>query len=209
MTFNDDPAEEIEFTASVRFKVEVYLPIVDRLLAELTNRLQAYTKISQKFGFLHNVLYLDAKQLKDKAKFLVKQYPNDLEPSLAEEIVHFREYLKGKNLPRKEGGSDDSDETVSIEFQMYRILAKKEIHEVFPNVKIALRIYLTLMVSNCSGEQSFSALKRIKNVLRSTMTDQKLNNLSIMSIEAEVLRKIDFHDIIKEFASCKCRKPIL
>ena len=30
----------------------------------------AYTKISQKFGFLHNVLHLDAKQLKDKAKLL-------------------------------------------------------------------------------------------------------------------------------------------
>ena len=30
-----------------------------------------------------------------------------------------------------------------------------------------------------------------------------------MSIEAEVLRKIDFHDIIKEFAARKCCKSIL
>ena len=97
-----------------------------------------------------------------------------------------------------------SDEAISVELQMYRILAKNEIHEVFPNVKIALRLYLTLMVSNCSGERSFSVLKRIKNVHRSTMTDQKLNNLSIMSIEADVLLKIDFHVIIKEFASLKC-----
>ena len=209
LTLNDGAAEEAEFTPSVRFRVEVYLPILDKLHAELNKRLQAYAKLSHKFGFLHNVLHLDAKQLKDGADNLVQQYPNDLEPSLAEELVHFREYFKGKNVHRKEDALDDSDEGVSVELQMYRILAKREIHEVFPNVEIALRIYLTLMVSNCSGERSFSALKRIKNVLRSTMTDQKLNNLSIMSIEAEVLRKIDFHDIIKEFASRKCRKSIL
>ena len=34
-------------------------------------------------------LHLDAKQLKDGADNLVQQYPNDLEPSLAEELVHF------------------------------------------------------------------------------------------------------------------------
>ena len=209
LTFSDGEAEELEFTPSVRFRVEVYLSILDKLHAELKKRLLACAKLSHKFGFFHNVLHLDAKQLKDVADNLVQQYPNDLEPSLAEELVHFRLYLKGKNLPDKEDVSDDLEEAASVELQMYRIVAKRNIREVFPNVEIALRIYLTLMVSNCSGERSFSALKRIKNVLRSTTTDQKLNNLSLMCIEAEVLRKIDFQDIIKEFASRKCRKSIL
>ncbi|CAB4012318.1 Hypothetical predicted protein, partial [Paramuricea clavata] len=86
--------------------------------------------------------------LKNGADNLVQRYPNDLEPSFAEELVHFCEYFKGNNLPRKEDALDDSDEAVSVELQMYRFLAKREIHEVFPNVEIALRIYLTLMVSN-------------------------------------------------------------
>lgn len=209
LTFSDGEAEEPEFTPSVRFRVEVYLPILYKLHAELKKRLQAYAKLSHKFGFFHNVLHLDARQLKDGADNLVQQYPNDLEPSLAEELVHFRQYFKAKNLPDKEDVSDDIEEAASIELQMYRTVAKRNIREVFPNVEIALRIYLTLMVSNCSGERSFFALKRIKNVLRSTMTDQKQNNLSLMCIEAEVLRKIDFQDIIKEFASRKCRKSIL
>ena len=170
-----------------------YLPILDKLHTELKKRLQAYAKLSHKFGFFHNVLHLDAKQLKDGADNLVQQYPNDLEPSLAEELVHFRQYFKGKNLPDKEDVSDYLEEAASVELQMYRIVAKRSIREVFPNVEIALRIYLSLMVSNCSGERSFSALKRIKNVLRFTMTDQKLNNLSLMCIEAAVLRKIDYH----------------
>ena len=83
LTFSDGEPEEPEFTPSVRFRVEVYLPILDKLHAELKKRLQAYAKLSHKFGFFHNVLHLDAKQLKDGADNLVQQYPNDLEPSLA------------------------------------------------------------------------------------------------------------------------------
>ena len=54
-TFNDGAAEEAEFPPSVRFRVEVYFPILDKLHAELKKRLQAYAKLSHKFGFLHNV----------------------------------------------------------------------------------------------------------------------------------------------------------
>ena len=77
------------------------MPILKKLHAELKKRPQAYAKLSHKFGFFHNVLHLDAKQLKDGEDNLVQQYPNELETSLAEELVHFRQYFKGKNLPDK------------------------------------------------------------------------------------------------------------
>ena len=44
----------------------------------------------------------------------------------------------------------------------------------FPSVFIALRIFLTLPVTNCEGERSFSHLARIKNELRTTQTQQRL-----------------------------------
>jgi len=88
----------------------------------------------------------------------------------------------------------------------YRTLTEHSLQGVFPNLGNALRMYLCLMVSNCSGERSFSALKRIKNVLRSKMLDEKLNHLSIMSTESGVLRKLDFSDIISEFVKRKARK---
>ena len=105
---------------------------MDKLHAELNKCLQAYAKLSHKSGFLHNVY----KQLKDGEDNLVQQYPNDLEPSLAEELVHFREYFKGKNLPRKADALDDSDEAVSVELQMYRILAKKKSTKFFQTSKL-------------------------------------------------------------------------
>jgi len=76
----------------------------------------------------------------------------------------------------------------------------------FPNVAIALRMYLVLMVTNCSAERSFSKLKLIENCLRTSMTQGGLFNLAIMSTESDILREIDFTAIISDYADAKSRK---
>ena len=75
----------------------------------------------------------------------------------------------------------------------------------FPNVSVAFRLYLCLMISNCSGERWFSVLKRVKNQLRSSMGQKRLNSLAPLCIENELLEKIDADDIIKSFALSKSR----
>ena len=69
-----------------------------------------------------------------------------------------------------------------------KYLAKFSLFDVFPNLWIALRIVVTLPVSVASGERSFSRLKLIKNYLRSTMTQNRLNELGLLSIENDVVR---------------------
>ena len=78
--------------------------------------------------------------------------------------------------------------------------------DTFPNVTIALRMYLVLMVTNCSDERSFSKLKLIENRLRTSMTQERLVNLAIMSTESDILRDVDFTAIINDFAVAKSRK---
>ena len=70
----------------------------------------------------------------------------------------------------------------------------------FPNVEILLRVYLCMMVTNCTGERSFSKLRRINNAQRSTNGQGRLNMLILMSIESELLRTIDVNSIIDDFA---------
>ena len=70
-----------------------------------------------------------------------------------------------------------------IALKMLQTIANNEMQSTFPNMYICLRIYLLLHVTNCSGERSFSALKRIKNYLRSTLKDEKLNHLALMHVE--------------------------
>ena len=43
-----------------------------------------------------------------------------------------------------------------------KAIVEDNIECVFPNLEISLRIFLTLMVTNCTTERSFSQIKRIK-----------------------------------------------
>ena len=87
--------------------------------------------------------------------------------------------------------------------ELYKIILEDNIECAFPNVDIAFRIFLTLMVTNFSAERSFSQLKYIKNSLRTTMQQGRLDALSLLCIEADVLRKIGYEDLIKDFARKK------
>ncbi|KYN03086.1 Zinc finger MYM-type protein 1 [Cyphomyrmex costatus] len=59
---------------------------------------------------------------------------------------------------------------------------------------------------NCSGERSFSTLKRIKNYLRTSITQERLNSLALLNIENEILEGINFNNLIQRFAETKCKR---
>ena len=61
------------------------------------------------------------------------------------------------------------------------------IRETFPNVELALRLYLTI-ISKLLRREILTALKRVKNEIRTTMTDERLNQLSLKCIESAFLR---------------------
>lgn len=85
-------------------------------------------------------------------------------------------------------------------------ILKNNLVETFPNITVALRILLTLPVSVASGERSFSKLELIKNYLRSSMGQERLNNLAIISIENEIVTSLDIGDLIHDFAYLKARQ---
>ena len=126
------------------------------------------------------------------------QYPNDVDPILADELMHFHAYLQQAHPDKNHNFQD-----------MYNVVIKDNIQSAFPNIEITLRLFLTLMVTNCSGERSFSRLKRIKNEARSTMSQERLSDLSILSIESDKLRTLTFADIIDDFAAKRTRKKLL
>lgn len=92
---------------------------------------------------------------------------------------------------------------------MYQFLIEKNVKDCFPNIEVALRMYLSLMVTNSSGERSFSKLKLIKNRLRTSMTKERLNTLALLSIESDILRQINYEDIISDFINTKLRCKLL
>ena len=52
----------------------------------------------------------------------------------------------------------------------------------FPVLVRVLQISMTISVSSAKCERSFSTLKRIKTYLRSSMSEQRLTDLAVLSI---------------------------
>ena len=72
--------------------------------------------------------------------------------------------------------------------------------EIFSECSIALKIFLTIPVSVASGERSFSKLKLIKSDIRSNMSQDRLNDLSILNMNSDIAMKLDSSHIIKRYA---------
>ena len=71
---------------------------------------------------------------------------------------------------------------------------------------IILCIYQTLSVANREGERSFLALKRVKNYLRSSLTQDHVCDFCIMAVEKSFTKSMSFENIIDKFAAAKSRK---
>lgn len=95
---------------------------------------------------------------------------------------------------------------LSTPIEMLDYIYKEQLLDLYGNLSIAFRLLLTLPITVASGERSFSALKLIKTYLRSTMSQERLSGLALMSIEHRVRRSLNLDDIINAFAQAKSRK---
>ena len=81
-----------------------------------------------------------------------------------------------------------------------------KLENLLPNICISLRIFCTLSVSVAEAERSFSKLNIVKNYLRSTMTQDRLQNLALLSIGNQLAKTVNLKDIIKHFSSIRARR---
>lgn len=75
-----------------------------------------------------------------------------------------------------------------------------EVRELFNDVEKLIRLMLICPVTSCSAERSFSALRRLKNWLRSTMSQQRLNAVAVCHINQSELDKLDIATLAEKFA---------
>lgn len=83
------------------------------------------------------------------------------------------------------------------------------IKHTFPSIETVLKFYLTTPCTNCSSERSFSALKRVKTRLRSFLSQDRLDNLTLLTDEHEITKQLTFDDIIDEFSKDPRKKSML
>ena len=89
---------------------------------------------------------------------------------------------------------------------LLNVLATWELQESYPNIKRALKTFLTIPTTVATAERSFSKLKIIKNYLRSMSGQQRTSSLALLSIERGLTSRMNFDEIITNLANIKARK---
>jgi len=55
----------------------------------------------------------------------------------------------------------------------------------FPSTAVALEIFFSLQATSCTAEGSFSTIRRVKACLRSTMVNDELSGICMLSVHRE------------------------
>lgn len=174
----------------------VMVEIMNRLKTEIEDRTVRLQELRDRFAFLLNlhsvaVAIADEKErekLQKECSDFERYYDNDVKAvQLYDEIIDFVMLFQagGNTVP-----PDPKDVLESL-LQFGR--------DVFPTMCVAYRLLLTIAFSIASCERSFSKLKLIKTHLRSSMSQERLTNLALISIEQEFITRDVKSEVVQVF----------
>lgn len=172
------------------WKRAMYLPFVDHLVQELRDRL-----ITPQERFVAE--YLIPNRLaafgEDLSNRILEEYSADIsDPAEYKTEVSRWKVLWTHANEKPTTLTDTLDATVQ---------------PLYPNIYRILSILLTMPVSTATAERSFSAMRRIKNYLRSTMGESRFSALALMHIHKDFQHDVD--QAIAEFAGAANRRLAL
>lgn len=87
--------------------------------------------------------------------------------------------------------TDDEEEAEEMKaknlypLEIFKLLSKCNLQAIFPNVFTIYKGMSTLPVSSASAERTFSIVRLIKDRLRSTMGERRLEDLMLISCEGK------------------------
>ena len=194
----DELAEDSRLTnAEERFRVNVFYCLIDTVTSQLTQRFTSMNNLVTKFSIIFpQVLSSTAERdILSQATSLQKDYSSDLSEAFPLQLVTFASSLK-----LEIGKLSSVKDLAHLLIVDYAAMTS-----AFTDVVSALLLFLTLPVSVATAERSFSKL-RLKNYLRSTMSQGWLRALALLSIEADSAKLLKTEKLIDCFASAKARR---
>ncbi|XP_038697967.1 zinc finger MYM-type protein 1-like [Tripterygium wilfordii] len=181
--FDEINNEDLIRSVEESFRVDYFLYIVDKSISSFRSRFEQLQLYGETFGFLFD---------------LKKLHSIDNE-SLISYCTKLENFLKCDNL------YDIDARDLALELKVLCNIFPEEVKKPieilnhlqmldggFRNTWIAYRILLTIPITVASAERSFSKLKLIKSYLRSTMSQERLNGLAMLSIDSDLVEKVDY-----------------
>ncbi|XP_063732765.1 zinc finger MYM-type protein 1-like isoform X2 [Eleginops maclovinus] len=191
-----ESTDETQSTPEEAFRRDFFLPLVDTAITSLKDRFSRLEGVYALYDFLFSIDIMRATIKTGKLHERCRKVEQTLHDIDADDLA----------LEINSAVHTFPDEVSRCPFKMLDYIYSEKLLDLYSNLSIALRLLLTLPVSVASGERSFSSLKRIKNYMRSTMSQERLSGLALMSIESDVRRSLDLEGIVSAFAEAKGRK---
>lgn len=183
-----------EESAENAFRNNIFFIAMDSIISNLSARFQTTAAICETFAPILKLTDMTEEQIKTTCRALTRKYHRDLTAEFENEMLHLHT-IYSATFPH----------TLSP-LELLNAIYKMQLQSIFGEICIALRIFCTLPVTVAGGERAFSKMRLVKNYLRSTMSQERLNSLALLSIESQLARKLDFKDLINDFAMKKTRQ---
>lgn len=192
-----------------RFTVEMFYRVIDTATMQLEERFRGMKFTADTFNFIlpNNLASLDITDVFESAEAYVNKYKGDIctdgvevadyTTDLVDEIESFR-WCYSDELRRM------SKSNVPEMLQVLQLLNDADL-STYSKLLSAVVIFITLPVTVATAERSFSKLKLVKTYLRSTISQDRLDSLAILSIENKEAWSLDIEGLIDVFAEKKAR----
>ncbi|XP_030047161.1 uncharacterized protein LOC115461455 [Microcaecilia unicolor] len=166
---------------------QLYFSVLDTLLEECSRRFSPQSMEIAKS--VDAVLKCDL----EGSNGLLSKYASAL--SIHTKLAHAEMELIKNDLPNTD---------ISLE----ALKAATSTH-YYPNFTKLLKLALTLPVGTATCERSFSAMRRVRNWLRSTMGQERLTTLCLLNTESDLVGDIDPEQIIDTYDAKSSRRMMI
>lgn len=170
---------------------KVYFDAVDNSMQTISSRFEQTDWMSFKNTQEVFLKSLKGEPYQEQLSEVMKIYKDDL---IEDELVAQLENLKFC--------AEDSIDNAADLIKFLQQLTEGQ-RTFMPQVIILAKLLLVMPATNAVSERSFSALKRLKSYLRSTMTDQRMNNLMTLHVHKDKTDAIDMVAIANKFVEWK------
>ena len=164
----------------------VYYPSLDALISKCSQRFSSESMgIACGVDAICNVNFHGSESL-------IKHYANLLSVDL--DLVRAEMNLLRAMLP-----------DVPLSTAMKTQIKEELLKGLYPNFYKLYRVALCIPVGSAICERSFSAMRRIRNYLRFTMSQERFSNFGLLNTENDITTKVDSKNILNQFARVASR----
>ena len=194
--YEHDVPEVVEFSDNQEYYKKPYIEALDHTIKGIRNRFnQKGYKTLQK---LENLLLKAAcgENYDEEFEYVTNFYKSDINPdALQSQLKTFTTIF-----PKPE-----KYEKILL-IDIIKFMKRPGMNTFLSEIGIVLKLILVLPATNAQSERSFSKMKVVKDHLRTTMKQKRLNHLMICSIYPEELDALSISEIGNEFVNRNSRR---